>query len=210
MSALDPWIIALDNSLRTLGAAARASRPCPRPSPCFDQPDLTPEDQALAGALMRVNHTGEVCAQALYEAQALAARHPSVRVHMQAAAQEEVDHLAWTQARLAALKSRPSLLDPLWYAGAFTIGWVAGQAGDRWSLGFMAETERQVEQHLNGHLDRLPAGDAASRAIVTQMRDDEARHARTAIEHGGAELPRPVAWLMRRAAQVMTTVAHRV
>jgi ubiquinone biosynthesis monooxygenase Coq7 len=210
MNALDPWIITADNSLRTLSGAVRSARPRPKAAQASDQKAATEADRQLAGALMRVNHVGEVCAQALYEAQALATRNPQLRAHMQQAAREEVDHLAWTAERLAELKSRPSLLNPLWFAGAFTIGLAAGKAGDRWSLGFMAETERQVEQHLNGHLDRLPAADAASRAIVTQMRDDEARHAASALEQGGIELPSPIRWLMRGAAKVMTAVAHHV
>ena len=211
MNALDSWIIAADNGLRTLSGAVRATRPRPAPDGCATlQPSLSDEEAQLSGALMRVNHVGEVCAQALYEAQALATRDPAVRAHMLAAAREEIDHLAWTAERLSELKSRPSLLNPLWFAGAFAIGYVAGRAGDRWSLGFMAETEHQVEQHLAGHLDRLPATDGASRAIVTQMRDDEVKHARTALEHGGATLPSPVRLLMRGAAKVMTTLAHRI
>lgn len=211
MNALDSWIIAADNGLRTLSGAVRSTRPRPAPDGCATlQPSLSDEEAQLSGALMRVNHVGEVCAQALYEAQALATRDPAVRAHMLAAAREEIDHLAWTAERLSELKSRPSLLNPLWFAGAFAIGYVAGRAGDRWSLGFMAETEHQVEQHLAGHLDRLPATDGASRAIVTQMRDDEVKHARTALEHGGATLPSPVRLLMRGAAKVMTTLAHRI
>lgn len=208
MNTLDTWIIATDNTLRTLSGALRAARP--RPEPETPTGTLTPEEQRLAGALMRVNHVGEICAQALYEAQALATRDPAVRAHMQQAAREESDHLAWTAERLTELQDRPSLLNPLWYAGAFAIGFAAGKAGDRWSLGFMAETERQVEQHLDSHLERLPTQDTASRAIVTQMRDDEIRHAQSALDHGGATLPTPVSWLMRGAAKVMTTLAHRI
>jgi ubiquinone biosynthesis monooxygenase Coq7 len=210
MNAIDSWIIAADNGLRTLSGAVRAARPRPQAPHSGSEQPAPAADQQLAGALMRVNHVGEVCAQALYEAQALATRNPQVRAHMQQAAREEVDHLAWTAERLTELKSRPSLLNPVWFAGAFALGFVAGKAGDRWSLGFMAETERQVEQHLNTHLDKLPAADAASRAIVTQMRDDEARHADSALEQGGAALPTPICWLMRGAAKVMTTVAHRI
>jgi ubiquinone biosynthesis monooxygenase Coq7 len=157
---------------------------------------------------MRVNHVGEVCAQALYQAQALTSRSPEVRAQMAAAAREELDHLAWTEQRLAELGDRASLLNPLWYAGAFAIGMVAGRIGDPVSLGFVVETERQVEQHLAGHLERLPAEDARSRAIVAQMKDDEARHGATAQRAGGVDLPAPVRALMRAAAKVMTTTAH--
>ncbi len=167
-------------------------------------------EQREAGALMRVNHVGEVCAQALYTAQAATTRDPALQRKLLEAAEEETDHLAWTRQRLDALGAHPSWLNPLWYAGAFTLGLVAGRLGDRWSLGFVAETERQVEAHLDGHLDRLPAGDAASRAVVLQMKLDEAKHARWAVDAGAAELPPPAKALMRLAARVMTTVAHRI
>jgi 3-demethoxyubiquinol 3-hydroxylase len=172
--------------------------------------DLSEADQRLSAALMRVNHVGEVCAQALYQAQALTARSPELRQQMLAAAREETDHLAWTQERLRQLNDRPSLLNPLWYAGAFTIGLVAGRLGDAASLGFVVETERQVEAHLARHLDRLPAADTASRAIVEQMKADEARHAEDALAAGAAPMPEPVKWLMKASARVMTTLAHRV
>jgi ubiquinone biosynthesis monooxygenase Coq7 len=159
---------------------------------------------------MRVNHVGEVCAQALYQAQALTSSDPALRAQMAAAAREEIDHLAWTEQRLAELGDRPSRLNPLWYAGAFAIGLVAGRAGDRVNLGFVVETERQVEQHLAGHLDRLPPQDTRSRAIVEQMKLDEARHADNAQRAGGVELPLPVRALMRAAAKVMTTTAHYI
>ena len=160
---------------------------------------------------MRVNHVGEICAQALYTAQAMTTRDPQLRRHLDAAAREETDHLAWTRQRLDELGDRPSLLNPLWYAGAFGIGLLAGRlGGDRLSLGFVVETERQVEAHLANHMHRLPAGDAASRAIVAQMKEDEARHADEALAAGGTPLPAPVRGLMRLAAKVMTTVAHRV
>jgi ubiquinone biosynthesis monooxygenase Coq7 len=171
---------------------------------------LSEADQRLSGALMRVNHVGEVCAQALYQAQALTARSPQMRQQMLAAAREETDHLAWTQQRLRQLNDRPSWLNPLWYAGAFTIGLVAGRLGDAASLGFVVETERQVEAHLARHLDRLPMGDGTSRAIVEQMKQDEARHAEEALAAGAAPMPEPVKWLMKASARVMTTVAHRV
>jgi ubiquinone biosynthesis monooxygenase Coq7 len=157
---------------------------------------------------MRVNHVGEVCAQALYQAQALTARTAELREQMRQAAQEELDHLVWTQQRLTQLQGRPSLLNPLWYAGAFAIGLAAGRAGDAVSLGFVVETERQVEEHLAGHLDRLPVEDTASRAIVEQMREDEARHGMQARAAGAANLPAPVQLVMRAAAKVMTTTAH--
>ena len=159
---------------------------------------------------MRVNHVGEVCAQALYSAQALATQDPALRERYEAAAHEETDHLAWTRARLDQLDARPSLLNPLWYAGAFGLGLLAGRLGDPVSLGFVVETERQVEQHLDGHLERLPQCDVASRAIVMQMKDDEARHAQQAQAAGAAELPWPVKQLMRGAAKVMTGTAHYV
>ena len=173
-------------------------------------PSLSDSDRREAAALMRVNHVGEVCAQAMYDAQAFAARSPALREGFLQAAREEADHLAWTQQRIADLGGRTSLLNPLWYAGAFAVGLAAARLGDRASLGFMAETERQVEQHLQSHLERLPAADIESRAIVEQMRQDEARHAQTAIEHGGAALPLPARWAMRLAARVMTKTAHYV
>ena len=163
-----------------------------------------------AAGLMRVNHVGEVCAQALYQAQALTARSRELRAQMETAAREEQDHLAWTEQRLRELDDRPSLLNPLWYAGAFAIGLAAGRAGDRWSLGFVVETERQVEQHLAGHLERLPAADRASRAIVERMKEEEAQHARAAEGAGAARLPAPVRWAMRGAAKLMTSTAHRI
>ena len=198
----------VDNALRTLSGAVHAARPNPA-GPAMPE-DLTPEDRRLAGALMRVNHVGEVCAQALYQAQTLTALTEDLRKQMDRASREEGDHLAWTQQRLAELGDRTSLLNPLWYAGAFGIGLLAGRLGDRVSLGFVIETERQVEQHLAGHLDRLPAGDRRSRAIVDAMKDDEARHANEAQDAGGQPLPLPVTWLMRGAAKVMTTTAHRI
>ena len=159
---------------------------------------------------MRVNHVGEVCAQALYSAQRLSTRNPQLQRQFEEAAREETDHLAWTQRRLNELGARASLLNPLWYAGAFGIGLLAGRAGDRVSLGFVVETERQVEQHLEEHLARLPVNDVASRAVVRQMKLDEARHGATAQETGASELPAPVRWAMRRVAKVMTFTAHRL
>jgi len=159
---------------------------------------------------MRVNHVGEICAQALYTSQALTTRNPALRAHFTQACIEETDHLAWTEQRLAELDSRPSLLNPLWYAGAFGLGLLAGRLGDPVSLGFVVETEHQVGAHLQSHLDRLPAADHASRAIVTQMREDELRHADAAKQAGAMDLPAPVKGLMRAAAKLMTTVAHHI
>jgi ubiquinone biosynthesis monooxygenase Coq7 len=208
-SLLDNCLSALDNALRTVSGTAHASRPTPGMDD-GDATSLSPGARRLSGALMRVNHVGEVCAQALYEAQALTARSDAVRQQMEHAAREETDHLAWTAQRLQALGDRPSLLNPLWYAGAFAIGLAAGRAGDRWSLGFLVETERQVEEHLAGHLDRLPPEDEASRAIVAQMKADEGQHADAAVAAGGAPLPAPLRWFMRGAAKLMTTTAHYV
>ena len=213
-SLTDRLLASADNALRTLAGAVHAARPNPAATAAAhtrgDAAALTEAERREAGALMRVNHVGEVCAQALYQAQALTARTSELRRQMQQAAREEIDHLAWTQQRLEELGDRPSLLNPLWYAGAFGIGLLAGRLGDATSLGFVIETERQVEQHLAGHLDRLPPGDTRSRAIVEAMKADEARHAEDALGAGGVELPRPVGWLMRGAATVMTTVAHRL
>jgi ubiquinone biosynthesis monooxygenase Coq7 len=203
---LDSWIISADQALRTLSGGAHAARP----SPSAEESAVSPADRKLSGALLRVDHVGEVCAQALYQAQALTARDERLRAHMRRAAEQEVDHLAWTERRLEQLGARTSLLNPLWYAGSFGIGLLAGLAGDRWSLGFVVETERQVEQHLASHLDRLPANDAPSRAIVQQMKHDEAEHATAAEQNGAAALPAPVKLAMRLAARVMTQTAHHI
>jgi len=205
---MDRLLGAADSALKTLFAKPRAARACPVVP--ADDTRLRPEERRHAAALMRVNHVGEVCAQALYTAQALSTRDPVLRTHFERAAEEETDHLAWTAERLAELEDRPSLLNPLWYAGAFGLGLLAGRLGDRISLGFVVETEKQVEAHLQGHLDRLPASDHASRAIVAQMKDDEAVHAAQALDAGGVELPAPVKGLMRLAAKVMTTTAHYI
>ncbi|MBA4176585.1 MAG: demethoxyubiquinone hydroxylase family protein [Leptothrix sp. (in: Bacteria)] len=208
METTDRLLSSLDHALRTLSGAVHAARPLPDGAAVADE--LDDAARSLSGSLMRVNHVGEVCAQALYQAQALTARTPELRQQMDRAAREETDHLAWTQQRLAELGDRPSLLNPLWYAGAFGIGLLAGRLGDHVSLGFVVETERQVEQHLAGHLDRLPPEDQRSRAIVQRMKEDEARHADDALAAGAQPLPAPVRWLMRGAAHVMTTTAHRI
>ena len=205
---MDTLLNAADSALRTLFAKPHASRSCPTVS--GQTTELSGADKALAGVLMRVNHVGEVCAQALYASQALSTQSPVLRQHFIEASKEEGDHLAWTRDRLDELGARPSLLNPLWYAGAFGLGLLAGRLGDRVSLGFVMETERQVESHLASHLERLPQGDHASRAIVAQMKDDEARHAQEAQGAGGFDLPAPVKALMRASAKVMTTTAHYI
>ena len=210
MTHSDRFLSSLDNALRTLGGASHAGRPYPAASVEADGASLDDRDRALAGALMRVNHVGEICAQALYQAQALTARTEGLRQQMLRAAREETDHLAWTQQRLDELNARPSLLNPLWYAGSFAIGLLVGRMGDRTSLGFVVETERQVEHHLAGHLDQLPPADDRSRAIVEQMKLDEQRHAEAALGAGATELPAPVRWLMKAAARVMTVTAQRI
>lgn len=209
----DRLIAVADRALRAVAAAPHASRPCPAPAPTPGgdaAPELSPAERRESAALMRVNHVGEVCAQALYEAQALGTRDATLRGFFADAAREEADHLAWTRLRIDQLGGRTSLLNPLWYAGAFSIGLVAARFGDRASLGFMAETERQVEHHLDGHRRRLPPGDLASRAIVDQMAVDEAHHGAHALALGGRELPWPVRAAMRAAARVMTVTAHRI
>ncbi|WP_255763533.1 2-polyprenyl-3-methyl-6-methoxy-1,4-benzoquinone monooxygenase [Pelomonas caseinilytica] len=203
----DRCLAALDQGLRTVFAPARAGRPSPAAGTAGE---LDPAQAREAGALMRVNHVGEICAQALYQSQALFSRSGSLRRHFEEAASEELDHLAWTAERVAQLGTHTSHLAPLWWAGAFAWGSLAGLAGDDWSLGFVVETERQVEAHLASHLDRLPADDAASRAIVDQMKREEAAHADAALAAGARPLPAPVQGLMRLAAKVMTTVAHHV
>jgi len=203
---IDELIIGFDRALRTLSGTAVSARPYP----AAGQPDSTldPAERRLAAGLMRVNHTGEVCAQALYQAQSLTGRDAATRGRLAGAAREEEEHLAWTQQRLAELNDRTSLANPLWYAGSFTIGLIAGIGGDRTNLAFVVETERQVEEHLTGHMDRLPPGDKKSRAIVAAMRDDEARHGAMARDAGAGELPLPVRLLMRAAARAMTATAY--
>ncbi|MDR5743996.1 2-polyprenyl-3-methyl-6-methoxy-1,4-benzoquinone monooxygenase [Caballeronia sp. LZ029] len=216
---LDEVISEFDRGLRSMTGVSRMSRPIPESTmsgsdlqgeDLSEESQLTEKERAHSAGLMRVNHVGEVCAQALYQAQKLATNSPELKASFERAAREEEDHLAWTSTRLKDLESRPSLLNPLWYAGALAIGFVAGRFGDRASLGFMAETERQVEQHLDGHMKTLPANDHASRAIVEQMRLDESAHAAAAIGAGGSEVPFPVRALMRAASKVMTGTAYYI
>jgi ubiquinone biosynthesis monooxygenase Coq7 len=206
--AVDSLISAADRALRALLAPPAGSRPVPAPGPKADAA-LTSDEKRESAALMRVNHAGEVAAQALYHAQALFARNPEVREFMLRAAREETDHLAWCETRLKELGSRPSVLNPVWYAGSFGIGALAALLGDKASLGFVAETERQVEGHLESHLEKLPPDDERSRAIVQAMKHDEAGHGNEAMSAGGATLPGPVRELMRRTARVMTHTAYR-
>ena len=206
--SLDSAICAFDRTLRTMINVATASRP--NPAVGVAEPGLTEQEKAHSAGLMRVNHVGEVCAQALYAAQSAFAKTPLTREQFQKAGEEEVDHLAWTADRLQELGSRTSLLNPLWYAGSFALGAVAAKLGDPVSLGFVLETERQVEAHLDRHLDELPPNDLRSRAIVTQMRDDEVAHAEAAAHLGAAELPLPVKKVMEAMAKVMTTAAYRI
>lgn len=208
LSPIDRALATFQRALDTIAGAAVTSRPYPGDT----QPllALDSRDRRHAAALMRINHTGEVCAQALYDGQAVLARDPFTRAHLEAAANQETDHLAWCGQRLDELDDRPSLLNPVWYAGSFAIGALAALAGDRWSLGFVVETERQVETHIGDHLQRLPGADARSRAILQAMQADEARHADNALARGGAALPAPVPSLMRCASALMKAVAYRV
>ncbi|WP_374621592.1 2-polyprenyl-3-methyl-6-methoxy-1,4-benzoquinone monooxygenase [Pandoraea sp.] len=219
----DSLISELDRGLRAIAGVTRASRPTPGVASStsatdasavtgasIDDDALTSQERRHVAGLMRVNHVGEVCAQALYQAQKLATKRPALRAAFAHAGKEEEDHLAWTAHRLSELGSRPSLLNPLWYAGAFAIGFVAGKCGDKISLGFVSETERQVEHHLDSHLNDLPPHDLRSRAIVDQMRLDEIEHGQAARDAGGVELPVPVQRVMRAAAKVMTTTAYYI
>ena len=210
LSPLDEVIATADRALRSVAANPAAARPYPDATVARNGDEMRPEERADSAALMRVNHVGEICAQALYEAQTLGATDPALREAFATAAREEVDHLAWTARRIEELGGRTSLLNPLWYASAFAIGLGAARFGDRVSLGFMAETEAQVEQHLQGHLEQLPISDRASRAVIEQMRADEAHHGQSARAMGGVELPLPVRLAMRLAAKVMTRTAHYI
>ncbi len=209
LSGIDRLILNLDQGVRTVFGRPKVTG---RPNPADGVPDadLDERERRVAAGLMRVNHTGEVCAQALYQGQALTARLPEVRQRMEQASAEENDHLEWCETRLKELDSRTSLLNPLWYSGSFAIGAAAGLAGDRWSLGFVAETEHQVVDHLNGHLESLPESDARSRAIVEQMREDEGHHATVALEAGGARLPGPVRRLMALTSKLMTRTTYHL
>ncbi len=205
MPTLDELIVAFDKGLRTVFAPAQSLRATPGQE--LSEAGMTEEQRRLSASLMRVNHSGEICAQALYQGQALTARNPRAKAALEQAAQEETEHLAWTEGRIAELGGRKSLLNPVWYAGSFALGALAGLAGDRWNLGFLAETERQVVTHLDGHLGRLPEEDGRSRAIVEKMKEDEARHAISAVGHGAAELPEPAKAAMRLSSKVMTETA---
>jgi len=207
-SPIDQMLGAADNFLRSIATTPPSSRPYPAKQ--IPEGQLSDTERKLAAALMRVNHSGEVAAQALYQGQALTAKTPEMARLLQEAATEEADHLNWTAKRIEALGSRTSMLAPLWYIGAFTIGAIAGRMGDRVSLGFLAETERQVEQHLMGHMSRLPLADEPSRAVVEQMKEDEIKHMNTALDQGGADLPRPVQMAMQASGKFMTTVAHYI
>lgn len=205
---LDRAILEFDRALRAIAGIHQAERP--NPAEGIAEADLEEAARAHSAALMRVNHVGEVCAQALYQGQALTARNPGTRESLERAAREEGDHLAWSMDRIRALGGRPSLLNPLWYAGSLALGVGAGLLGDRWNLAFLAETEHQVEEHLTGHLEKLSRDDAPTRAVVKAMRDDEARHRETAVSLGAAELPEPAKRAMRAMAKVMTTLAYRI
>lgn len=208
LSPLDRLLAGIERALETVSGAPEAARPSP--AEAFDEADMDDAERRHAAGLMRINHTGEVCAQALYDGQASLARNEDTRIHLQHAAAEETDHLAWCAERLKELDSRPSLLNPLWYAGSYAIGALAALAGDPVSLGFVVETERQVEAHLEEHLDQLPAQDERSRAVLTQMQADEIRHAHNARERGGIDLPFPIPGVMQLTSMVMKAVAYRV
>lgn len=208
MTLVDRAVAGFDRALRTVAGVYDEARP--NPAAALGEAELSDRDRMHAAALMRVNHVGEVCAQALYQGQALTARDPHTRSALEQAAREEEDHLAWSAERIRELGGRTSLLNPLWYAGAFAIGAAAGALGDRWNLAFLAETERQVEEHLSGHLQRLPDTDQRTRAVVEAMRSDEAKHRETAQRLGAAELPLPVRAAMRVVSAVMTRTAYHL
>lgn len=208
LPGIDRLIIGFDRALRTLCGPAVSLRPVPGEN--LPNLELSAAEKRHAAALMRVNHSGEVCAQALYQGQALTARDDTVRKTLERAAAEETEHLAWTAQRIGELGGRVSVLNPFFYTGSFAIGALSGLLGDKWNMGFLAETERQVEGHLDGHLEQLPAQDEKSRAIVAQMKEDEARHADTALARGAAELPGPVKQAMRISSRLMTLSTYRV
>ncbi len=205
---IDQLIVGFDKALRTVFASAHTVRPMPGQG--LPEAGLSDEEKRHAAALMRVNHCGEICAQALYQGQALMSRDEGIKRALEGAAHEETEHLAWTETRIAELGGRKSLLNPLWYGGSLAIGMLAARFGDGVNLGFLAETERQVEAHLTRHLDRLPAQDARSREIVEQMRVDEVAHAETALRLGAVELPVPVKAAMKATSKLMTGVAYWV
>ena len=205
---LNDVIVEFDKVLRTLFAKAPTVRAVPGAE--LPEPELSLAEKAHAGALMRINHVGEICAQALYQGQSVFCRDPGIRKALGRAAQEETEHLAWTEQRIDELGERKSWLNPVWYAGSFVLGVLAGKLGDGWSLGFVAETERQVEAHLDGHLHKLPGADVRSQAIVQQMKVDEIAHAEMAVDLGARELPLPVRRAMRMVAKVMTTTAYHL
>ena len=209
MALIDRFIIEFDTALRSVVGGAHAHRPTPG-SDIQSTALLDVKEREHAAGLMRVNHVGEVCAQALYQSQKLVARNPEIRQMLDHSGQEEMDHLAWCETRLQELGSHTSYLNPIWYAGSFAIGLAAGLAGDKWSLGFVAETEKQVENHLESHLKKLPAEDERSRAIVDQMRIDEIEHGQAAISAGGAVLPEPIQKLMQAMSKVMTSTAYKI
>ena len=208
-SPVDRFLMHVDTGLRTVFGRPRVTE---RPNPAEDiaEAELSETEKELAGRLMRINHAGEVAAQGLYEGQALTARLPDVRDKMERAAMEENDHLAWCESRINQLGSHKSYLNPLWYGGSLVIGALAGLAGDKWSLGFVTETERQVVRHLDSHLGQLSDKDLKSRAILEQMKEDEGHHATTALHAGGAELPAPIKKLMTLTSKVMTKTAFRI
>lgn len=206
--ASDKLILEFDRAVRTVFVGARSHRSFPGEG--LPEAELSEQERVHAGSLMRVNHVGEICAQALYQGQSITSRNPVLSEALREAADEETEHLAWTEQRIAELGGRKSLLNPLWYLGALTIGLVAGRCGDRWNLGFLAETERQVQAHLEGHLELLPETDARSREILNQMRIDEIRHAVKAVDLGGVKLPAPVKAAMKLAARAMTRTAYRI
>ena len=205
---IDPLIVAFDKALRTVFAPAPTARAVP--GAAEPEADMDKAERAHAAALMRVNHCGEICAQALYQGQALTSHDPAIRAALEQAAWEETEHLAWTERRIAELGGRKSLLNPLWYGGALALGVLAGKFGDAWNLGFLAETERQVESHLESHKARLPEKDRRSWEILEQMRQDEARHAQTAVRLGAKEMPSPVKLAMLLASKLMKGAAYRV
>jgi ubiquinone biosynthesis monooxygenase Coq7 len=209
MSPIDRFIIEFDTALRSVAGGANSQRPTPG-SELTSKTVLDAQERKHAAGLMRVNHVGEVCAQALYQSQKLLARNPQIQEMLNDSGQEEMDHLAWCETRLQELGSHTSYLNPFWYAGSFAIGLAAGLAGDKWSLGFVAETEKQVENHLASHLETLPLEDHRSRAIVDQMRIDEIEHGQAAVQSGGVELPEPVQKIMQMMSKVMTTTAYKI